>query len=75
MEANMFKFLQKLLTKNRTEIPLIFINFNYQKYKESGKIGSCMTHFHPMLRNDKKLEGAIGLIIDYVRENYDMEKM
>ena len=71
----MFKFIERLLTKNRTEIPLLFINFDYQKYVESGKIGSCTVKLHPVLRDDENLDTMLKIVVSYIRNNYDMEKM
>lgn len=70
-----FKFLENLLTKNRTEIPLLFINFDYWKYKESGNIGSCTAKLHPILKDDEQLNEMLKIVIDYVRKNYDLEEM
>jgi hypothetical protein len=71
----MFKFLENLLTKKRTEIPLLFINFDYWKYKECGKIGSCTVKLHPILKDDEQLNEMLKIVVDYVRRNYDMEEM
>ena len=71
----MFKFIERLLTKNRTEIPLLFINFDHQKFIESGKIGSCTVKLHPVLKDDENLNAMLKIVIDYVRKNYDMEEM
>lgn len=41
------KILKKL-TKDHTEIPLLWVMFDYQKYQKSAE-GSCMLHIHPDL--------------------------
>ena len=64
----------KKKTKNFTEIPLVFINFDYKKYSEIGEIGSCMVHFHPDLFEDKELHRMVYKVVDYIREHNDMEK-
>ena len=69
----MISFIENLLTKNKTEIPLLYITFDYQKYKQQGKLGSCTAHLHPMIRNDGHLISSINKLIDYIRDNYDME--
>ena len=43
----LFKFLRNILTEKRTSIPLIYIRFNYKKYKKEGKMGSCLGTLHP----------------------------
>lgn len=67
-------FWLKKRTKDFTEIPLVFINFDYKKYSEDGEKGSCMVHFHPDLFEDKELHRMIYEVVDYIREHNDMEK-
>ena len=64
-----------ILTKNKTELPLIFINFDYQKWMTNGLIGSCAVHIHPVLADDEILQQQIKEIIDGIRERYDMHDM
>lgn len=68
----MYKFLRKILTKNCKEIPLYTVTFNEHKYKEQGKEGSCLVHFHPCFKNDKELQKMVGETIDYIRDKYNM---
>lgn len=64
----------KRKTKNFTTIPLFTMTFNYQKYKEHGKEGSCVCHFvHPDLRDDEDLKEKLQECVDYIRDTYDME--
>jgi hypothetical protein len=63
------------LTKNKTEIPLFWVNFDYKKYKEFGKEGSCMAHVHPTLKDDVYVKETLNDLIDYIRDNYKMEEM
>lgn len=67
--------IKNLLTKNKTEIPLFFVMFNYKKYKESGKVGSCIAQIHPILNGDDEIKAKINDLIDHIRDKYDMEKM
>ena len=71
----MFKPLTRLLTRNLHEIPLVFLNFDYQKYKTDGSEGSCMIHIHESLKDDEYITNAIKDLCNYIRENYDMEKI
>lgn len=71
----MYNLIQKLFTKNKTEIPLFWTTFNYKKYKQNGKKGSCDARVHPNLAYDKYIHNEINKIIDYIRNNYDMEDM
>lgn len=67
--------IRRLLTKNTKEIPLFFVLFNYKKYRQSGKEGSCDLKLHPLLTEDEELKRQIKNIIDYIRDNYNMDKM
>ena len=67
------KWLKKK-TENYTIIPLFNITFNYRKYLESGVKGSCDCHYHPDFKDDDKLREMIFNVIDYIRDNYDMEQ-
>lgn len=69
------KFLINLLTKNKTQIPLLYITFDYKKFKESGKVGSCMNNVHPVIAKDNYIKLKVNELIDYIRDNYDMEEM
>ena len=67
--------ITKLLTKNRTQIPLIYVTFDYKKFKESGKVGSCMSNIHPVISKDDNIKLKVKELIDYIRDNYDMEEI
>lgn len=65
----------KLLTKNRTQIPLIYVTFDYKKFISEGKVGSCTSNVHPVIANDNYIKLKVNELIDYIRDNYDMEDM
>jgi len=67
--------LKRLFTKNLTEIPLLFINFNYQYFRTKGKENSCMLHLHPCIKNDEHVISKMNELVDYIRDNYDMKNM
>ena len=67
--------ITNLLTKNKTQIPLLYVTFDYKKFKESGKVGSCMANVHPVIAKDEHIKQSINDLIDYIRDNYDMEDM
>lgn len=67
--------IRRLLTKNYKEVPLLFINFNYKKFKKSGKVGSCVLHIHPLLKNDEIVIQKMNELVDYIRDNYDMNEL
>jgi len=69
----MIKLLKKLMTKNLTEVPLYYVNLDYRKYKESGLLNSCATHYNPIFKDDEQLKMMINKTVDYIRENYNME--
>jgi len=64
--------LTNLLTKNKTEIPLFIVTFDYKKFKEIGKYGSCMCNTHPLIQNDEHVKRELNKLIDYIRDRYDM---
>jgi len=71
----MLKWAGKLLTKNYTKIPLFTVYFDLNLYKKSGsKSNSCLVKLHPEL-NNIYIKDQINNIIDYIRDNYDMEKI
>lgn len=65
--------LTKLLTKNYTKVPLLWVTFNYQEFKEHGIPGSCMCNIHPCLKEDEHIKSIVRGLCDYIRENYKME--
>ena len=67
------KLLQRLLTKNLNEIPLFYVTFNYNKYKDNGKKGSCNAQVHPNIANDEHVKETLNDLIDYIRDNYNMD--
>ncbi len=67
------KIITRLLTKNLTKVPLLWITFNMQKFKKYGANGSCMCNIHPVLKNDEHIISVMNDLCDYIRENYDME--
>jgi len=71
----MFKWISKKLTKNYNNIPLFYINFNLNKYQQNGAKNSCIVKIHPELKDDKYIIESLNNLIDYIRDNYDMEKL
>jgi len=69
------KLYTRLFTKNLKEIPLLFINFDYQHFKTKGKKNSCMLHTHPCFKNDEHIISVMNGLVDYIRDNYDMNKI
>ena len=67
--------LTRLLTKNLQRVPLLRIDFNMKLFKENGAKGSCMGVIHPVLKDDEHIKTTLNELCDYIRENYDMEKV
>ena len=44
-------------------------------FKENGAKGSCMCVIHPVLKDDDHIKTTVNELCDYIRENYDMEKV
>ena len=68
-----FNFLKRKLTKDLTEIPLFWVTFNYKDYKEKGKKGSCIINAHPNIECDNYIRKTLNDLVDYIRDNYNME--
>ena len=64
--------ITRLLTKNRTQIPLLYVTFDYNKFKAEGNVGSCTSNVHPVIANDEHIKQSVNDLIDYIRNNYDM---
>ena len=62
----MIKWIIKKLTKNSTEIPLFWVNYNS---KTSDK-RNCMAHIHPNFRDDEVIKELLNKLIDYIRKNH-----
>ncbi len=71
----MLNFINKKLTKKYTEIPLLWIYFNLNKFLEEGKENSCILKIHPELKWDDYIINTLNNLVDYIRDNYDMEKL
>jgi hypothetical protein len=71
----MINWLTKLLTKSYNEIPLFWINFNLNKFKQYGIKNSCAIRMHPEFKGDEYLKCELNKIVDYIRNAYDMEKI
>lgn len=71
----MFNWLNRKLTINYSEVPLFWVDFNLNKYKESGAENSCTVRIHPELKNDEFIIDMLNDLIDYIRVKYDMEDL
>ena len=69
------RFISRLLTRNFTKIPLLLIGFNLQKFRQDGPENSCYFELHPELKDDQHIITTMNELCDYIRENYDMEKI
>jgi hypothetical protein len=70
----MFKWLSSKLTNSYKEVPLFFVTFDLNKFKENGAEGSCVAKLHPNIK-DEYVKQQLNDLIDYIRENYDMEEL
>ena len=64
-----------LLTDRKRKVPIIYINFNYQKFLKDGAEGSCTCSIHPDLTHDAKLTSMLNEVVDYIRDDYDMKTL
>ena len=49
------------------------MTFNYRKYKSDGKKDTCTFFCHPEIANDEFVKEKLCEVVDYVRDNYDLE--
>ena len=69
------KLLTRLLTKNLQRVPLLRIDFNMKLFKENGAKCPCMCVIHLVLKDDDHIKATLNELCDYIRDNYDMEKV
>lgn len=63
-------------TDGYTNVPLFWVTFNYEKYQKEGKENTCTVHLiDPDLSNDKFVREHLEMVIDHIRNEYDMEKI
>lgn len=67
----MFKRTTSKLTNNYNVVPLFFVTFNLNKFKECEGKGSCDVKLHPSIK-DKYVVNQLNSLVDYIRRNYDM---
>lgn len=70
----MLNWLIKRITKNYSEVALFYVSFNLNKYEQTGAKDSCEFKLHPEL-DDDYIKQTLCELIDYIRKNYDMEKL
>jgi hypothetical protein len=69
----MFNNLYKKLTDDNKKVPLFYVTFDLNKYREAGAKGSCEMKLHPNFKGDESAVNQLNALVDYIRENYDME--
>lgn len=70
----MFKWIVKKLTKNYTEVPLLVVTFDLNKFNQYGTSGSCDIRTHPAIK-DTHVDETVKNLISYIRDNCDMDKI
>ena len=73
MFRKLFNMWIRYKTKNLTRIPLFTMVFDYRKYKQDGKPGSCTFYVHPEIARDEFVKEKLGEVVDHIRDNYDMD--
>lgn len=75
MIKKLSNFWLKRKTDNFTKIPLFIMMFNWRKFQKDRKDGSCLLYaLHPDIAKDVFLRDKLQECVDYIRDNYDMEK-
>lgn len=70
----MIRWIVKKLTKNYTEVPLLVVTFDLNKYNQNGAERSCDIRIHPEI-NDDYVDEAVKQLITHIRNNCDMNKI
>lgn len=73
MKRTIFNMWHRHRTKNLTRIPLFTMTFDYRKYRRDGKTGSCTFFAHPDIAQDEFVKEKLSEVVDYIRDNYDLE--
>lgn len=73
MKRSIFNAWLRHRTKNLTRIPLFTMVFDYRKYQRDGKTGSCTFFAHPDIAQDEFVKDKLSEVVDYIRDNYDLE--
>ena len=74
MFKKIFNLYIRYKTKNLTRIPLFVMTFDWKKFQEDGKKGSCLLYaLHPDIAKNQFLKEKLSECVDYIRDNYDME--
>ncbi len=74
MFKKIFNLYIRYKTKNLRAIPLFVMTFDWKKFQEDGKKGSCLLYaLHPDIAKDQFLKEKLSECVDYIRDNYDME--
>lgn len=73
MFRKLFNMWIRYKTKNLTRIPLFTMVFDYRKYKQDGKPGSCTFYTNPEIARDEFVKEKLGEVVDHIRDNYDMD--
>lgn len=73
MFRKLFNMWIRYKTKNLTRIPLFTMIFDYRKYQQDGKPGSCTFYAHPDIAQDEFVKEKLGEVVDHIRDNYDLD--
>ena len=73
MKRTIFNMWLRHRTKNLTRIPLFTMTFDYRKYKQDGKPGSCTFYAHPDIARDEFVKEKLCEVVDHIRDNYDLD--
>lgn len=72
--GKLYTAIVKKACGNGHKVPLLAVTIDLDKYHKSAK-GSAMVRFHPDFKNDKHLQEMAFNMTDYIRNNYDMDKL
>ena len=68
----MLNIVRRFFTKNNTEIPLFWVTFDLQRFR-NGEEKYCTANRHPNFIGDEIFEEKLKDLIDYIKFYYDKE--
>ena len=68
----MLNILRRFFTKNNTEIPLFWVTFDLQRFR-NGEEKYYTANKHPNFTDDEIFEEKLRDLIDYIKFYYDKE--
>lgn len=70
----MFNLLKNKLTKDKKEVALFWATIDVDKYNKCEKNNSLI-RIHPLYSDDKFIKNQLAELVDYIRDNYEVNEL